>query len=306
MMHSEDNATKISTPANNPWSEKLHKAAEMVNDWRYRLREALRMSKKGAVDKAHIVTCKEEIELARQYLKDIRRNAKQHRKEGQHEQAAALDVQMKLLGYKGGNYIKMIQNTETQSARFSRIQSVLGKKYSKAIQCIWIPDVLAYPESQRETINIYDIDTIWERVHVDDGRDIKFWKPVENQFMLEKILLQWQRKHFSQAAETPLTTQKWLRWLEDPDIQQQILEGSFEGEEDLPYETGLFLNYMIRSVPEEINHNVTFEEFTQYIRQAKESTSCSPSGRHYGHYKALMIGNVQRLYTIFDSSNKGK
>ena len=78
------------------------------------------------------------------------------------------------------------------------------------------------------------------------------------------------------------------------------MDGSFEGEPDLPYETGLFLNYMIRTVPEEIDHTTTFEEFTQYIRKAKGKTSCSPSGRHYGHYKSLLLGNMSILYTIYD------
>ena len=300
MMQSEDKATKISSPMNNPWSEKLHKAVQLVNDWRYRVREAARMNKNGMVDKKEIARCREEVEIVRQDLREIRKNAKKHRQDFQGEQAVALDKQMRLLGRKGGNYISMIKNTEEQSERFSRIQRVLKKKYSKAIQCIWIPDVLSYPESQRESINIYDIDVIWNRVHVKDGKDIIHWKPIENKFMIEKMLLLWQRKHFQQAGETPLTTSKWLKWLSHPEIQKQILEGSFEGDTDLPYETVLFLNYMIRSVPEEINHKSTFEEFTQYMRKARESTACSPSGRHYGHYKSLLSGNIHILYTLFD------
>ena len=300
MHQSEEKVTKVSSPMNNEWSEKLHHAAQLVNEWSYRVRQALRLTKQGSVNKKDITYCREECTLARQNLRGIREESKKYRKEFQNEQAEALNVQMKLLGQKGSNYIKLIKNTESQTNQYARIQKVLSQKYSKAIQCIWIPDILAYPEDKRKSINIYDIDVIWERVHVDDGRDIENWKPIDNKFMIEKMLLQWQRKHFSQASETPLTTTKWLHWLSDPEIQRQILDGTFEGEEDLPYETGLFLNYMIRSTPEKINHTTTFEEFTAYIRKARESTACSPSGRHYGHYKALQMGNVSILYTIYD------
>ena len=300
MLVSEDKSTKISSPMNSEWSEKLHHAAQLVNEWSYKVREALRLNKKGEIQKNTVESCRADCTLARQDLRDIREHAKQHRKEFQVEQASALNTQMQLLGMKGGNYISMIQNTESQSNQFERIQRVLSAKFSKATKCIWIPDIVAYPPEKQATINIYDIDTIWDRVNIDDGRDIQNWKPIENKFMVEQMLLQWQRKHFRQASETPLTTPQWLKWLSDPIIQQQILDGTFEGEADIPYETSLFLNYMIRSVPEKIHHGTTFEEFTNYIRKARESTACSPSGRHYGHYKSLLIGNISILHTIFD------
>ena len=300
MLNSEDKAINISSPFHDFWSTKLHNAAKSVLDWGYQVRQALRMNQNNPIDLETLTTCKEGELQAKDELREIRQNSKQYRTTCQGEQASALNIQMQLLGLRGGNYISQIQNTEKSAAQFARINTTLNRKYRKGISCIWIPGPLAYPACERESLNIYDIDRIWNRVQIDDGKDITDWRPIENQFMIEKLLLNWQQRHFRQAGETPLTRKKWLEWLETPKVQEQILDGSFEGDDELPFETSLFLQAMLSSSPTKIDHKISFEEFTEFIGKAKESTSCSPSGRHYGHYKALKIGNMGILHTIFD------
>ena len=299
MGYAEQDAVNIATPMQNHWSVKLHEAAKNVIDWSFRVRQSLRLSKAGKIDVTELETSKQGESLAREELLNIRNNSKQYRDKCQTEQATALKEQMTILGVKGNNYIKMIQNTEKKSEQFGRIQKVLLSRYRKPTTCVWIPDVEEYSNAEG-MVNIYDVDRIWNRVHIQDGKDIKKWKLVDNKFMVEKLLLQWQRKHFEQASETPLADPKYLALLSDPKVQQQILEGQFEDDIDLPVETSLLLQYMIRTVPTKIDHKTKFSEFTEYIRKAKEDTSCSPSGRHYAHYKALAAGNTEILYTIFD------
>jgi len=48
----------------------------------------------------------------------------------------------------------------------------------------------------------------------------------------------------------------------------------------------------------EIEFSTTFEEFKYFIKSAKERTGTSPSGRHYGHYKALLKSGETYLETI--------
>ena len=57
---------------------------------------------------------------------------------------------------------------------------------------------------------------------------------------------------------------------------------------------------MQQTVPTQIDHRLSFEEFTNYVRNADEKTSCSPSGRHYGHYKSLLMSNPSILFMIYD------
>ena len=39
---------------------------------------------------------------------------------------------------------------------------------------------------------------------------------------------------------------------------------------------------------QQIGSEMKFEEFVDFYRKVNETTSSSPSGRHYGHYKALI------------------
>ena len=48
----------------------------------------------------------------------------------------------------------------------------------------------------------------------------------------------------------------------------------------------------------EIEFSTTLDEFREFIKNSKEKTSTSPSGRHYGHYKALHKADPKFLATI--------
>ena len=76
---------------------------------------------------------------------------------------------------------------------------------------------------------------------------------------------------------------------EDGDVQQKILDGTYELDDDFPLEAKYLIEQIQR--PQELKVGIpddtTVEDFRQYIKNIKERTSPSPSGRHYGRYKIL-------------------
>ena len=50
------------------------------------------------------------------------------------------------------------------------------------------------------------------------------------------MLLYWQRKHFTQANETPFASAEWREKLMDKTFQQKLLDGTFKPDANLPLE----------------------------------------------------------------------
>ena len=114
------------------------------------------------------------------------------------------------------------------------------------------------------------------------------------------MLLLWQRKHFTQANETPFANEKWRKILQDDSIQDMILDGTYDLDEKFPLEAKELLLQMQRpkELKEAIKDETTIEDFRTYIKNMKERTSSSPSGRHYGHYKILYSMHPNYLRVI--------
>lgn len=96
--------------------------------------------------------------------------------------------------------------------------------------------------------------------------------------------------HSAPIAKTLLGEQ--LRYLRDPDIAFSIISGTYQIPASLDRATKLLLieigklgRQVLRG---EIKHDlmITGDDYRRYWRRVRESTSSSPSGLHYGHYKA--------------------
>ena len=116
-------------------------------------------------------------------------------------------------------------------------------------------------------------------------------------------LLERNKKHFHQAAETPFGGEVGEGILADlvgysglTKAAKAIVDGNFLDQygasmEMLPETTHLIMEL---AMPDEIwqlgkiNHEVSTEDFYHGFLHWKESTSTSPSGRHLGHYKAII------------------
>jgi hypothetical protein len=122
---------------------------------------------------------------------------------------------------------------------------------------------------------------------------------------IHKALLERNRKHFHQADETPFTggaenlvLYNLLVYTGMSKAAREVVNGSFldkygnELGHILP-ETEQVIKELampeeIRVLSKKIECEISEEDFISGIKCWKESTSTSPSGRHLGHYKAIV------------------
>ena len=131
---------------------------------------------------------------------------------------------------------------------------------------------------------------IWKKVNTGDWKSIKTWERIEDPEMVQSYLTHCMVRHFNQAHGTPLTTDKWKKQLQNRKFLEEIREGNFES---LVYEDASIRKYFEamyedRSDMKKIPATYTLAQWTENIQNAKESTSTSPSGRHYGHHKTIL------------------
>ena len=78
--------------------------------------------------------------------------------------------------------------------------------------------------------------------------------------------------------------------LADTEIAQQIVEGTFDIPDVIDEATAKILTEIgsmgIQLTNGSVSIDITPEEFQQYWKRAREGTSSSLSGVHFGHYKA--------------------
>jgi hypothetical protein len=104
------------------------------------------------------------------------------------------------------------------------------------------------------------------------------------------------QNHFRQAADTPFVTGPLANKLgpfDDNEHSDAILQGTFNATPltDIPEVRAIIkgMRYPDPANPTPtIPANITVEQFAGAIKHTRESTSSSPSGRHYGHYRMLL------------------
>ena len=121
-----------------------------------------------------------------------------------------------------------------------------------------------------------------------EGKELE-WYSITDGPTIEKVILERNRRHFSQAGETPLASEEIIELFGpggDTKFAQNILDGSANLSEVTDNETTqLLLQLMKKEKTEEINF--TIEDMMDRYKKWKEKTTTSPSGRHFGHYHAL-------------------
>jgi hypothetical protein len=134
------------------------------------------------------------------------------------------------------------------------------------------------------------------------------WKNVTKPDEIEYYLQIRNRFHFGQAQGTPFTTpplSDLINWPNDTAFANEILKG------DADLSTLDTLTDLTKTLLHEcksstginsIQAELTVDEFRSKIRVWREGTSTSPSGRHLGHYKALLA----RVPTQRDGELRGK
>jgi hypothetical protein len=132
----------------------------------------------------------------------------------------------------------------------------------------------------------------------DDPNDMEntTWTTIVEAQALYEVLTAAGQAHFHQAANTPFVSGPIAAKIgpfADNDYCEAILNGTFDIT-DIAESTEVKdllhgMRYPDTSNPTEpINTQITTETFSDAMEHMRERTSSSPSGRHYGHYRALL------------------
>ena len=295
MLCAERKCSRIGRKPTVPWSPKIHAAVQKIYQAGYDRRMARKMLKAGDSDSINKYTAaKEAYKEAKVEYKELRKVSANLREE-------FLDKRIKLLQEQRREFqdkpkikiLKILKHREKQRDDARKINYVLQKQMKAGLSSILIPSEDDYPNNN---VDIYDIPTIWKRLQIANGKDIKRWIRVTDRATMERLLAEWQKYHFMQANETPFASKEWEEYLAAEETQNNILEGRFVISEKYPPECQLMFSCMKKEtkVTSNVNCTTSYSEFINYIKRADETTSASPSGRTYSHYKAL-LSEVPRI-----------
>jgi len=236
---------------------------------------------------------KEELQKALLELKDLRKKAKEIKQNSREHRKTYLDdlIQMNLEKDGRKNYageLKRLQNVEKQrmQARVLKRSHIVPRKMG--IREIYIPDPSEY-NTQEDKVKYMNINVIWEKLKIGNGKDVRKWGLVEDQSDVERLTMECMMKHFGQADGTPLTSLKWNSRLVDDEFVERIRNEDYS---DLENETEAIREYFQamgkkKNTVELQQFLYTLDDWKNYIHNVKERTTTSPSGRHYGHFKVL-------------------
>eukprot|EP00980_Cylindrotheca_fusiformis_P031801 scaffold26994_cov313-Cylindrotheca_fusiformis.AAC.1 len=277
---------KVAKPPKPPWSEDLHLASATYRLWKTVLTSRLtKMDMTDAIEAARtksqcfapipnsISEIRTLLRKALLHLRKIRLNASEHRQQFL-EQLRLRIARRKHSNSKADDAaaLKCLDAQLKSKKTFRKIQHTFQAKQTQPLTAVRVtsqtmngpidPET-GVPQPQTSTTTI---DTKAE---------------------LEKALLARNRQHFAQAEGTPFTRPPLSAANSDNGLPlaRQLPPGTFS-------ETTAVIDILREAAnhqPTEWSEEVTFQQFLQGFRTWRESTSTSPSGRHLGLYKALLI-----------------
>lgn len=119
------------------------------------------------------------------------------------------------------------------------------------------------------------------------------WERIHTKTSMEEELKSYIEKHFVQAQGTPFTVEQLSSLVEHRGITeftQQVLDGDVTS---VPQETSTpakqLLEELVRIAPE-VQSMISLQELARVYTKWKKGTTMSPSGRHLGHYRAMLAG----------------
>jgi hypothetical protein len=120
--------------------------------------------------------------------------------------------------------------------------------------------------------------------------------------IMENIAARFHLTECTPAMQEPLLSD--LGYLGDTDAAQCILEGTYVCPPEVDDYTHALIDGHQRAsniaVDDMIDTNITKEDFQAYWKKAKECTSSSISGLHFGHYKAASHNStLSEMHAVF-------
>eukprot|EP00957_Ditylum_brightwellii_P015445 1162676-Ditylum_brightwellii.AAC.1 len=127
--------------------------------------------------------------------------------------------------------------------------------------------------------------------------------------VMSKLLCR-NKLNLNQAWNTPCTTGLLREYIGEYGLRagaKDIIDGNFDPNKskNLPI-VNYWLKHNIRRVAptESIDVNITLENFKSLMKAQDKSTSLSPSGRHYGQYKAVRDKDNLCLVSLLAAGRK--
>ena len=305
----EKNCSKISRHAIDPWSPGLRSLAREIRFLIIKIKNTLRDMVPTSMVKSlnKVNTFSEKLKEKRTEYRVYLKNAAAHRKTHLDERAQYHSEQNPRTTK--ASEVKRLKNIEVQIKDSVKIQFTLKDTHQDSSTYLLIPATKEYEIFENFDGNILSVSNIWRRILIRNGDDIKDWVRVTDKNLIEDMLLQWQVHHFEQANGTPFTDSFWTKELGKQEVSDAIIAGTYEPPRDLPWEAEAILKSMKRSqkIKKEIDESTTLEQFSNFFKNSKESTSSSPSGRHYGHFKAILqmdTSYIECIHSILDVCTK--
>jgi hypothetical protein len=185
--------------------------------------------------------------------------------------------------------IRQIKYTEEQARAFLKLKFKRGLIHDGGgISRLQVP--VSWPTAaDYDDKEDYDL----EDPKSTNQNDSSKWREVNCPKEIEFLLRLRNQRHFGQAETdgTPFTgesTKHRFNWSASTNEAELVLKGEYNDKE-ISDITRLFLDNMTRvTEAEDTSKFLTTTKFIGKFRVWRESASTSPSGRHLGHYKALV------------------
>ena len=278
-----------------PWSEILHKASLRVKFWKIalttkltKLPPALEIIRATLTDMPPSLpartTKKKKLKEALIQLRKIRQDSHHHRKTFLHNLKQTIATRQKTNQYDPKKALEQVEKMERTKQSYQQIRKVFNTSSPQPLVKIKIPTFTEHIHP--ETGDIIYVD---KKTHTQIKK--KKFTIVDTKNALEEALIKRNKKHLRQAKSTPWkksnlrnVTSSNEYWIE-PKIQLQ---------ETIEAQTIINLMKRDRQKNYTWDCEISFEEFIEGFERWNERTSTSPSGRHLGVYKALILAMRNR------------
>ena len=280
MAHAEKKCRKIHA-GEVPFSPKLAKAGRKIKLWRLVIRHKQtnrvntitirRVAKKCNLKRVLAVslrTARNKLEEAWKKYKKLKKSAHRLRTEFLYEQEDKAQSQQ------SKRAIRMIRRHEESRRSWRSINNSQGKRRSKGISAV--------------------------KVQING-----VWKTIKDREPAEAAIMGNNSHRFGDLTKTTPLMSKYMREklgvLAQNELAQTILDSSYIPDPQLDNYTNKFLSFISsRSQLPSVSAAVHQSDFISYWKGAREKTSSSLSGRHFGHYKAAASNShLSELHASF-------
>ena len=279
-----------------PWSSILKKSMLEVSLWKFVISEiknevskemqiqriVTQLEAPPILERHSIKMAVNNLRIAKKFLKQIQTDATNHREKFLQHKVDEKEIKGNM---EHTRYIKMLIFIKTQKEMHSTIRKFKTRNGQNNITYIDIPK---------------DMSMDWNEIPKTLPQEE--WKRIEDSFMVEKYIIGRIRWYLNQAQGTPCTIEL-LQTLLALDSLTTFGNSVFDGTVDLSQLPltklqQLYFTEMKKTEKPLINkvHNkISLNEMKYAFTKWKERTPTSPSGRHLGHYKTLIVSDGEEI-----------